>query len=378
MQYSLMHKDVEVSRLDIDDDGVITGLSSVSSPEHMPVGTMPQRKADVIQLRDWWHNRCIPVTRNGAREFLERAGLSNMSSLLTRSYGLSLSDQYWIRPVDSSLGWGSVNFFENPFTEDVGNLLFGRPVSGEIDLASPDNTSDGILRKRWAIVDGRRCLIKSGTEPFRQEPVNEAVATMIMEAQGIPCVHYDQIWVDDVPCSICDCFVTPQTELVSAMRVVDAYGLPIGSKRDAYEDACAEIGVDIGLAMAQQDFIDYMMMNGDRHLGNYGLIRDADTLEWIGPAPIFDTGTSLMCRRATTAIPKAVPSGTSDAWAERLFHSDLDWLDMDALHRSIDDASEMIRSTAARLGGEGFDDARADALIEVLRSRAEGLEDLFA
>jgi hypothetical protein len=185
MLYSLMHKDVEVSRLDIGNDGVITGLSSVSTPEHMPIGTMLHGEADIVQLRNWWQNRCIPVTRNGAREFLEKAGLSNMSSLLTRSYGLSLSDQYWIRPVNSSLEWGSVNFFENPFTEDVGNLLFGRPISGEIDLASPDNTSDGILRKRWAIIDGKRRLIKSGMEPFHQEPMNEAVATAIMEAQGI-------------------------------------------------------------------------------------------------------------------------------------------------------------------------------------------------
>ena len=378
MLYSLMHKDVEVSCLDINEEGYITGLSSVSSPEHMPIGTMPQEMADVRLLREWWHNRCIPVTRNGAREFLEKADLSNMSSLLTRSYGLSLSDQYWIRPVDSSLSWESVNFFENPFTEDVGNLLFGRPISGEIDLASPDNTSDGILRKRWAIIDGKRCLIKSGTEPFHQEPMNEAVATAIMEAQGIQCAHYDLIWIDGIPCSICDCFVTPTTELVSAKRIVDASGYSGDSKREAYERACSALGVDISLEMSQQDFIDYMMMNNDRHLGNYGLMRDADTLEWIGPAPIFDTGTSLMCKRGNKAIRSSVNAGTSDLWMERLYGSDLDWLDMDALHRSIDAASGIIRSTAEKSMDEDFDDERADALIEVLRSRAEGLENLFA
>lgn len=378
MLYSLMHKDVEVSCLDIREDGLIVGLSSVSSPEHMPVGTMSDGTADMLQLEEWWHNRCIPVTRNGAREFLERAGLSNMSSMLTRSYGLSLSDQYWIRPIGSLLGWSEVNFFENPFSEDVGNLLFGRPISGEIDLASPDNTSDGILRKRWAIVDGKRRLIKSGTEPFRQEPVNEAVATVIMEAQGIPCAHYELIWIDGMPCSICDCFVTTTTEFVSAKRIADALGVPSDSKREIYERACTDMGLNISLAMTRQDFIDYMMMNSDRHLGNYGLIRNADTLEWIGPAPIFDTGTSLMCRRATKAIGGATDAGTSDPWMERLFRSDLDWLNIDSLYRSINDASKIIRSAAERLGDEGFDDERAEALIALLKSRADGLEDLFA
>jgi len=369
MEYVLSHKHTEVALVDIGEDGLIRSLDSVISLEHLPAqGVQP--------LMQWWYDRCIPSSRYGIAGFLDGIGFCTMHHLLPGSLGMNLSDQYWIRPKGSDVFWDDANFYENPFPEEFGNGLMTAIAAK--NPVTPDIATDGVLAKRWIIEGGKRRLVKSGTEPFRQEPVNEAVATMIMEAQGIPCAHYDQIWVDDVPCSICDCFVTPQTELVSAMRIVDAYGLPSDSKRDAYESACAKIGLDVRLAMAQQDFIDYMMMNGDRHLGNYGLIRDADTLEWIGPAPIFDTGTSLMCRRATTAIPKAVLSGTSDAWAERLFHSDLDWLDVDALHRSIDDASKMIRSTAARLGGEGFDDARADALIEVLRSRADGLEDLFA
>ena len=36
-------------------------------------------------------------------------------------------------------------FFENLFSEDVGSALFGGPFSG--NFMSPDNTSDGWLRK---------------------------------------------------------------------------------------------------------------------------------------------------------------------------------------------------------------------------------------
>ena len=299
-----------------------------------------------------------------------------MHHLLPRSLGMSLSDQYWIRPKGSDTSWDDANFYRNPFPEEFGSgLMAGTAAKNPV---TPDIATDGVLAKRWIIESGKRRLIKSGTEPFRQEPVNEAVVTIIMEAQGIPCVHYDLAWIDGMPYSVCNCFITPDSEFVSAADIVNRDGPARGSGREAYEDACASMGVCIASALARQDLIDYMMMNGDRHLGNYGLIRDADTLEWIGSAPIFDTGTSLMCRRATKAIAKAVPSGTSDAWAERLFHPDLDWLDIDALHRSIDDASEIILSAAARLGDEGFDDERAEALITVHRSRAEGLEDLFA
>ena len=39
--------------------------------------------------------------------------------------------------------------------------------------------------------------------------------------------------------------------------------------------------------------IDFITDNTDRHLGNFGFIYDVDSLKFIGPAPIFDNGTSL-------------------------------------------------------------------------------------
>ena len=34
-------------------------------------------------------------------------------------------------------------------------------------------------------------------------------------------------------------------------------------------------------------------MNEDRHLNNFGIIRDVNTLEWLDICPIFDNGQSL-------------------------------------------------------------------------------------
>ena len=34
-------------------------------------------------------------------------------------------------------------------------------------------------------------------------------------------------------------------------------------------------------------------MNDDRHLYNFGIIRDVNTLEWLDVAPIFDNGMAL-------------------------------------------------------------------------------------
>ena len=48
--------------------------------------------------------------------------------------------------------------------------------------------------------------------------------------------------------------------------------------------------------------LDYLICNQDRHFGNFGAIRDAVTLEWMGFAPIFDSGTSLWFDQYATKI----------------------------------------------------------------------------
>ena len=61
--------------------------------------------------------------------------------------------------------------------------------------------------------------------------------------------------------------------------------------------------------------IGYIMMNGDRHMNNFGLVRDADTLEHICLAPVYDTGTSLGCDVRTECSRKrsAIPPSLSRA-----------------------------------------------------------------
>ena len=59
--------------------------------------------------------------------------------------------------------------------------------------------------------------------------------------------------------------------------------------------ACAE---KLGIPRVKQDVdamlqFDYLINNTDRHFGNFGFIRNVNTLEFQGVAPIFDNGNSL-------------------------------------------------------------------------------------
>ena len=68
---------------------------------------------------------CDPLRDSPSLRALD---LDSPGPLLSRSMGLSLSDHYWIRPSDTSVSWNEVNFFDNGFSDDLGDLLFGKDV----------------------------------------------------------------------------------------------------------------------------------------------------------------------------------------------------------------------------------------------------------
>lgn len=149
---------------------------------------------------------------------MRKLSIQHSEQLLLKCYGLSLSDQYWMKPMDSELEWKNINFFDNDFSDDVGNILFGQPALQDIDLMSPCNTSDGWLKKKWKIIDTKRCLIKAGSNPFMQEPINEVFGTRLHQRLGCKnYVSYNVLLEDSIPYSVCENFIDTNTELVNAV-----------------------------------------------------------------------------------------------------------------------------------------------------------------
>ena len=198
MQCTLMNKNTPVVQIQIDDDtAAIVKVTKALELAYLPIGIdfktgIPNKK----ELNEWWYGRSIPASRSGIREALEKLEISHTEQLLAKCYGLSLSDQYWMKPDNTLLEWSKINFFENSFSDDVGNILFGQPAENEnIDLMSPCNTSDGWLKKKWKIIDGKRCLIKAGSNPYMQEPLNEVFATKLHGRLGSKnYVPYTMLW----------------------------------------------------------------------------------------------------------------------------------------------------------------------------------------
>lgn len=367
MKCTLMHRRIEVAKLELDDEtGIIRKIEAVMSAEHVPVG-VPVKNGiiDRGELNKWWTDRSIPASRSGVREALETLNLNDTKILLVRCFGLSLSDQYWICPEGTELIWEKINFFDNSFSDDMGDVLFGKPKKNEdFDFSSPDNTSDGYLKKRWKIINGKRCLIKGGSNLERQQPFNEVIASKIMDRLNINHVSYNIIWEDGEPYSVCEDFVTRDTELVSAWRIMQT------QKKDnstsVYQDfvnCCKSLGAaDVVPALDRMLVLDYLISNEDRHLNNFGLLRNAETLEWIGFAPIYDSGSSLGYNSLLSQIytEKNIASKPFKRRHDEQIKlvTSFDWIDFSKLY----DAGDMVR--------EVFSDPRAKELISENRKEA--------
>lgn len=383
LRYTLMHKNIAVADIDIDETlGGISKIRGIISKEHLPVGVVRmQRQNETIDrfaFNQWWTGRSIPASRMGLSDMLDTLGIASSNLLLTKCLGLSLSDHYWIRPYESNMLWEDVNFFDNDFSDDIGDLLFGtNGKNSGFNLSSPDNTSDGNLKKRWKIIDGKRYLLKSGSNPYSQQTFNEVIASKIMERLGIDHVPYSVTWINDEPYSVCEDFVTKDTELISAWRV-----LQLRTKANHeneylhYVNICRELGIDIVSSLDKMIVLDYIIANEDRHFNNFGLLRDANTLEWIGAAPIFDSGTSLWYDRLTSRIPingvNCKPFKKTHGEQLKLVSS-LEWFEASKLDGIEDEILEVFSDDKA---AQYIDTERAKTIAAEVRNRIEVVESM--
>lgn len=360
----------------------VIGRPVVHDPAYLPLGCLDRSgRFAAPRLRSWLANRAVPATRPGLAPVLQRLGLETPEELLAAGLGLSLSDQYWLRPPGVELAWSEVNYFERPFSPALGTALAPHdPDSGSAALqaaerdgiviaSSPDSALNGNLPKRWEARGAERLLVKSGKpENLFQEPLNERIATLlcarIMNAKDY--VPYELV-ENGYPglLSICPCMVDARTEFVPAADVILSMTVPNDQSRfEALAGACERHGIAEARASLERMFVvDHIMSNFDRHWGNFGILIDAETRAWLRMAPIFDTGESLWCDRPLAndfspyRMPHPMPFLRSIGEQLTRYAAGLAWLDADAIDGFADEAvgvlekSHAISSIPGRLKG---------------------------
>ena len=299
--YSLMHRDDPVCAISIDTvSGVILRASRPVNPELLPLGG----SIDSAMLKKWWQRRAVPVGQGKIQHILEQMGIATPQEYLVKNLGLSLTDHYWIKPLDMELGWGDINLFTNDFRDPIGDMQFGLELDAIQDLPanafSPSSSTQGNLTKKWIIADGKRCLVKGNHGGNSQESLNEVVATLLHQKQGVvPFVSYSTMRLGDdqqIYC-VCESFTSDVVELIPAIDIVESKKKDNAmSMYEHFIHICVMHGMDeatVRTFLEYQILADFVLTNTDRHLNNFGVLRNAHTLDFIGMAPIFDSGNSM-------------------------------------------------------------------------------------
>lgn len=308
MDIILMHKNDPVAKLIFTDGGYFSRLDGFYNRELMPPGTRVQEMMIQQRLKNWFDMRCIPKERENYIKLISDMGINTNEQFYFKNNGLGLNDCYWIRTMesmDTNITWRDVNFFENNYKDYVGHILIDPSYKSYMkDFNSPDLVTSGITMKKWEQNPDtlESYLIKFGTDKFDgNEVFIECAASEIAEALGVNHVKYSLVEREVsggymLGCK-CDNFCSADIEFISAQYLMVEPGM-VG--KNGMLNYAKRIGEKKNID--KMIVFDYIISNPDRNVSNYGFLRDANTFDSLGLAPLFDHSKSLWIDYATNGV----------------------------------------------------------------------------
>ena len=257
------------------------------------------------ELLKWINRRKAPKNRQFVEKILSAIDDSdNPMKYVDVSHALSLNDAYWITNDIMEYKWDELNLYSHPFDEALSYVAFtgySQKVSGL--LSSPEITSSGMLKKCWSNREDGIYLLK-GDDVFqsndgRSQATHEFYAAQVAEAFGIEHIDYGleefhhRNGNKEIVC-ICKLFTSENEGFVDASIVAGGKGVDVHNLDLSSLSVQKQFSDWFGEFYADMMVFDSLIINRDRHLGNFGMIVDNNTGEYLRPAPLFDNGCSML------------------------------------------------------------------------------------
>lgn len=311
MDLVLFKKNIPILCYHENEEHEITSIKRFFNVAHLPVHLFTDGKASAEneygicqKLEEFLDSRLIPYNRQKFKDLLTELDLNSADELAKKSFYLSLSDQYWVCDASDmgKIWWEDINFFTNKYDDAIGlRLLFAsKALNKNSSSFSPDNTTSGELPKRWFKGNGINYLEKAGTGSEQQEPLNEVLASEICRRLKISYIPYSLKIIDENYYCICPDIADENTEMIPMDSVYQDLHLTQDLKYDyqKFMERCKNLGIP----NVEEDFLkifllDFIIANEDRHSFNVSFLRKAETLEWIGVAPVYDSGKSMFLNK---------------------------------------------------------------------------------
>ena len=256
-----------------------------------------------VELSRFLESRRIPKGRVFLEEVLRPFGLApnDTKGIIDVSRGVSVNDAFSVVPADDDIPYREYNLFENDFDEVLQIVAYtGAIPDAALGGGRPsDLTPSGTFPKTWRKIDGKLVLYKAGSvvaaPNYGKEPYSEQLAWQVARAGGFDAVAYGlREWKGRI-CSTCELFNTPDVAFVPFELCLPADLLQLTDFELAL-DFFVDIGSDAAEKFKSMAVFDSLIANTDRHVGNFGVMRDNLTGAVLGMAPIFDNNASLFTR----------------------------------------------------------------------------------
>lgn len=282
----------------------------------------------------WLETRAIDSHRANSRLLKKALRLKEKDDVSTVIHvnGATITDNYWIKPLDSELTFADVRFSDDYFARLAlkGTYDSFNRAANSKHSRTPELTNTGSFEKCWRLIDGKWWMYKSANH---DEMFSELFIARFGEALGMNMAVYE-----------CGDHCVKTLDFTNAAAVNFEPASSFMDDNDDYEDVIIKLQEICPQAIpdyVRMIFLDTIVANPDRHTANFGLLRDTATGELLGLSPLFDHNMALISR----GYPKAPKK--SDLLI-RLFN---DLLDSHAEYKEYFPAvtEEIIRDTIAEL-----------------------------
>lgn len=303
MVYFLMHENTKLALFEYKNQSIQGIVINPKTTDRLPFLNISSKNIE-DRVANWIMNRGIPVTRQRIKVDLQGLDINNVHDYMISNLGLSLTDHYWICPQNSDYTWDTVNLYKNNFKATYSlDIRDDRKTIANKTNFVPSASLKGDLKKKWIIdSNGIRRLVKGNYNNTCRQSLCEVLATEIHRRQAkFEYTPYSLIEISSEGQLIigCECpnFTDINTEFISASDIIESIKKNNHENYyEAYIKYCGEHGINeeyIRAFMEYQILTDFIISNNDRHLNNFGVIRNSKTFDFIKPAPIFDSGNSM-------------------------------------------------------------------------------------
>ena len=242
-------------------------------------------------ITDWLENRQAPKHRKSIAGLLAEIGCRDIDGFARVTHALSLNDTLWVREAGSPLSWDEVSLYRNPFDETIARIAFEGGLYGrQFSSTSPEFTTEGAYQKCWIRQGEEILLCKGGGEGVGEpglEPYSEMYAAQVAKAFGVRHVPYEAGMYRGRLVSFCPLFSDEETGFLPAYKVLPDLR-NVGAMLQYFEEH------DAGEDFRRMIVLDALIINTDRHAGNYGVLFNTETFEIQGMAPLFDHNMALL------------------------------------------------------------------------------------